>query len=88
MNAEQKAKLAKHLEDALWLVEQDQHFLKGILEAKRRYEFWKGKKGRPVATEGKKWMTPARVNRCLVDLAAGLNKTNKLLRLSCDSMEE
>ena len=88
MKARQQAKLADYLEHALWLAEEDLKFLNGILDAKRRYEFWKGKKGRPVATDGREWMTPKVLDRFLMELASGLDRSVKTLRLSCDSMEE
>lgn len=84
---EKEAAQLAHLQRALWLAEEDVKFLNGILDAKRRYEFWKGKKDRPVATDERKWMTPKELDRFLVELASGLDKTVKSLRISCDSME-
>lgn len=73
------------LMDILAMAEADLKHLNGILRCKHNYEFWKGKKNKP-ATNGRKWMTPKRLDRNLVELAEHMGRTVFSLRLSCDSM--
>ena len=72
------------LDGILEMAEADLKHMNNLIAAKHRYKLSKGK---IPATEGRVWMTPARVDANLAELAGSMRRTVFLLRNMCHGME-